>query len=98
MFNDPTTNVMTTNVCFPPPCLSTAHHLWIISKPHSLGVVLVTIIQPDPVPLNFDPDFDHNQKSLSLTTKPIQILVHFLSHVVMKQTKLQHLIGFQCTK
>lgn len=46
-----------------PPCLSTAHHLWIIPKPHSLGVVLVTIIQPDPVPLNLDPDFDHNQKT-----------------------------------
>lgn len=66
MFNDPTTNVMTTNVCFPPPCLSTAYHLWIRPKPHSSGDVLVTITQPDPALLNLDPDFDHNQK----TSKP----------------------------
>lgn len=90
---------MTTNVCFLPQCLITASRPGIMSMPHtkvhsnyihSLGVVLVTLIKSNPDPGIFIQILIIIRTALSPTTKPIQTLVQFLSHVIMKQTKVHN--------
>lgn len=90
--------IMANNVCFPPQCLIYASRPGIMSMPqtkvhsnyiHSLGVVLVTLIKLNPDPGIFTQILIISRTALSPTTKPIQTLVQFLSHV-MTQTKVHN--------
>lgn len=57
---------------------------------HSLGVVLVTLIKSNPDPGILIQIFIIIRTALSPTTKPIQTLVRFLSHVIMTRTKVHN--------
>lgn len=90
---------MSTNVCFPPRWLITASHPGIMSMPHtevhsnyihSLEVVLVTLIKSNPDPRIFIQILIIIRTALSPTTKPIQNLVQFFSHVIMTQTEVHN--------